>query len=126
MKVLILNFLLFFSMTAFAINEVECYGFNSDGERVDLEIETGWGGSVRDSKLVTYPQNSAPESTFYQVYNSRPQNRRILFTGVNGYRLEIDLFPDAVPRWGRTYNSHFSVAGSSYNGMNCRFPQARP
>lgn len=114
------------SFTALAINEVECYGFNSEGERVDLEIEMGWGGSIRDSRLTTYPQNEAPEFNFYQVYNTRPQNRRMLFTGVNGYRLEVDLFPDTTPRWGRTYNSYFSVSASSYRGVYCRFPQARP
>lgn len=127
MKNLIVVTLVLFSLKTLAFNEVECAGRNTEGQRVDFEIEESWGGSIHDALLVVYSGGTeGPEETRYRLYNTRPQNRRILYTGQDGVRLEVDLFPDRVPQWGRSYRGQLQVPATQVGSVSCRFPQVRP
>lgn len=127
MKLMIALLALLTTFSVFAINEVECEGQNSDSQRVEFDIEMGWGGSIRDARLLVYSTpGNAPDETLYRIYNHRVQNRRWVYSGTDGARLEVDFFPDEAPRWGRRYRGYLTVSSDRIGSLNCRFPQVRP
>ena len=127
MRTWMLGFVLLLPLSSYAINEVECSGRDSSNQRVVFEIEQSWGGSIRDARLLIYSDSTNnPEETVYRIFNMRPQNRRMLYSGTDGVRLEIDIFPDRAPRWGRSYRAQLSASHEHVSGLSCRFPQVRP
>ena len=119
---------LIFSSVAFAgTNEVSCEGFGLSQERVHFDIEQGWGTQVRDAHLYTYENGpTSPTQTDYRVFNDRLQNRRWVYSGNEGVRLEVDVFPDTEPKWNKTYRATLSISSDGLRRLYCRFPQVRP
>lgn len=127
MKRLLALFLALTSLSAFAMNEVDCDGQNSDQNQVRFQIDQGWGSSIRDARLWVYDTpGSEPEETLYRMWNIQGRNNRIIYSGSDGIRLDVELFPDRVPRWGRRYRATLSVRSDRVGILSCRFPQVRP
>lgn len=123
MKLIALVLTLTTSFAALAFNnDVECMAVNSEGQRVDIEVERSFGGSLRDARTIAWgARGTPPVETRYRIYQVRSWSSRLEFIGSDGFRLEVDIFPDRAPRWGRSYWGHF--AGLS--GISCRFPNAQ-
>jgi hypothetical protein len=123
MKVLLVILSMLFSLSSFAfMNDVECDGYTNANERIRVEILRSFGGSVRDA-LVTVggTRGTNPIQTRHMIYSARRFGTRIEFFGDIAFRLEVDIWPDQAPRWGRTYRGVYTNAF----GLNCRFPNAR-
>ena len=122
MKTLFAIFTLCFSLSSFAfINDVECDGYNNDGQRMRVEIERSFGGGMRGARTIVYgARGTNPVETQYRIFQARKFGSRLEYLGDSGFRLEIDLFPDQAPRWGWTYRSRLGM-----NSLNCRFPNAQ-
>lgn len=126
MKVSVLFLLACLSLPAFAfINEVECNGI-ANGKRARLEVETSWGGMSNASVTISNGRGTNPEVIRYMVSNRRNIAGRIQYMGNNGFRLEVDLWPDRVPQWGRQYRGTFYAANMQANFSSCNFPNVRP
>jgi hypothetical protein len=123
MKMLMLVLSLSFSFSAFAFyNDLECDGYSAQGQRALIEVERGFGGSMRDARTIVYgARGTNPVETRYRIYSARRFGSRIEYIGDGGFRLEVDVFPDQSPRWGRTYWAHFQ----GLNGLRCRYPNAQ-
>jgi hypothetical protein len=110
-----------------AFNEFECQFLAQDNKRVFLEVERGFGGSsARNARMsVTNPSSGTVEvrSFFVSARHNRGFNQ-IEFFGAD-FNLQIDLWPDQRPRWGRTYNSDFRSwsldEGRNYFNINCEY-----
>lgn len=124
MKPLVALVVLAVALPALALNEVECSGRNSDGERIDFLIEQGYGDNLRDAHYLVY-QDDGTDDTVYRVATMRGQAGRVIYTGTEGVRLEIELSPDRQPRWGIRYRGQLSVAYSRVGALSCRFAQMR-
>ena len=119
MKILLLVFTL--STFAFAgFNDFECEFNTRSGGSVMVEVEQSFGGGSSRINVIT-------DSDRRDYWVSRRYNRglnEIEFFG-GGIRLEIDLWPDTVPRWGRTYRADFNSwdidNNVSYYNINCRY-----
>lgn len=116
------------SSSAFAfINEVECTVVQ--GSRgVLLEIEQPFpANSVFKQALMTVIENGAEKEFNYSVVSRRSGGmNRLQYTG-GGIRLEVDLWPDTTPRWGRNYRSTLSssdLGNGSISNVDCQFPNA--
>jgi len=123
MKTLLLVLSLSFSFSALAFfNDVECDGNTRGGQRAVIEIERGFGGSMRGARTIVFgARGTNPVETRYRVYSARRFGSRIEFIGDSGFRLEVDVWPDQAPRWGRTYWANFG----NLSGLRCRFPNAQ-
>mgnify|MGYP000873756306 CR=1 FL=1 len=107
------------------VNEVECNG-NLNGSRVDLEVERAWGG-MRPARLIDWGQRGTnSEIENFMVRNVRALAGRLQYNGDKGFFLEVDLWPDRVPAWGRTYRASFMTQDRARGNLFCRFPNARP
>ena len=127
MKFLFALLLSLSSLSALALDEVECAGVNTDSNQIGFSIEQGWSSSIRDARLLVYSSTETdPEETIYRISSVRGRIRRMYHTGPDDIRLELDLFPDRTPRWGRYYNSSLSASYGRIGTLNCRFPQVRP
>jgi hypothetical protein len=123
MKILLL--IMSLSTMAFAsFNDFECEFNARDGEKVRVEIERSFGGSQSKMNVIIGDFNSNQR---FDYWVSRRFNRgfnELEFFGA-GVRLEIDLWPDNVPRWGRTYRADFNSwdidNNLSYYNINCRY-----
>lgn len=121
MLLLVLSLSFSFSALAF-INDVECDGNTIEGERAVIEIERGFGGSMRGARTIVYgARGTNPVETRYRVYSARRFGSRIEYIGDAGFRLAVDVWPDQAPRWGRTYWATFN----DYGGLRCRYPNAQ-
>jgi hypothetical protein len=126
MKTSVLLLLACLSLPAFAfMNEVECSG-NVNGSRARLEVENSWGGFRNATLTLWGARGTNPEVIRYMVSNSRPMAGRIQYMGNLGFRLEVDLWPDRVPQWGRQYRANFSAANMRASFPSCSFPSVRP
>jgi hypothetical protein len=122
MKNVMMIFALTFSLSAFAgFNDVECTGVTRAGARMILEVDRGFGGSMRDARTITYlARGGNPLVTNYRIFQIRKFGSQLQFLGDLGFNLSVDLFPDQHPRWGWTYRSRFGV-----ESLHCRFPNAQ-
>lgn len=126
MKFVILMALSMFSFSAMAfLNEVECEA-TKNGKTVYLEIEQPFpqGSSFRNANMEVMSDEG--DKTFrYNVTYRRFSGgfNSITYTGA-GLRLEVDLWPDSAPRWGRTYRGTISSSDleERYIQAECRYP----
>lgn len=119
--------MLILSLTASAAwNEVECSG-KLEGKVIRLEIEQSFpNGSHFKRAELTISENGANETHRFTVGRRNFGLNRIQYSGA-GLRLEVDLWPDQQPRWGRRYDGTLlsSVLGNKYiRGFRCQFPNA--
>jgi len=119
MKILSLVLSLCFSFSAFAfINEVECTGRTADNRRATIEVERGFGGSMRDARLtIRGERGTNPEITDYNIFQVRRIGSNIEYIGHQGFRLDISVFFGERPRWGETYMANFR----GLRNLRCEF-----
>lgn len=125
MKMLLSCLLVLGALSAHAfVNEVECDG-NRAGSRVDLEVERSFG-SMRPARLIVWGERgSNPTIENFLVRHVRALSGRLQYTGDRGFFLEVDLWPDRLPSWGRTYRANFVTQNQARTSLSCRFPNAR-
>ncbi|MBY0515611.1 MAG: hypothetical protein K2P81_01795 [Bacteriovoracaceae bacterium] len=122
MKKLMMILALTFSLSAVAgFNDVECMGVTRAGARMVLEVDRGFGGSMRDARTITYgARGENPVVNNYRIFQIRKFGSQLEFLGDFGFNLSVNLFPDQQPRWGWTYRSRFGM-----ENLDCRFPNAQ-
>lgn len=128
-KILCLS-LLTLSVSAFAfVPEVECE-LRQPERTILIEIEQPFPNSsiYRHAKVTVVKdgKESVEEST---VTARMPRGfKEINYTGID-LNLNVDLWPDSIPRWGRTYKG--TVYSSTILGnqriydLECRYPFAQ-
>lgn len=111
-----------FAMATF--NDFECDFTTSDGMNVSVEIESQRGAGMRRATIAV--RNNG-EVDYYNYYVNSRYNRafnEIRYFG-GGMDLEIDLWPDAQPRWGRSYRADLRTWDLGNNSSNynilCRY-----
>jgi hypothetical protein len=123
MKALFALLILGFSFSSLAyMSEVECEGVTRAGDRMIVEVERSFGGSLRSARSIVYGERGTnPVETLYRVYQIRKFGPyQLQYLGDVGFRLEVDLFPDQAPRWNWLYRARLGQ-----ETLNCRFPYAR-
>jgi hypothetical protein len=129
MKLFTLFAALIFSISALAyFNEVECQARHADLELL-LEIEQPFpNNAIFRRAIMTITKEGGRRTEYHNVsYRRNPGVNRIQYQGA-GLRLEIDLWPDAFPRWGRSYNARIWSAGPGteyFPFIQCRFPNVQ-
>jgi len=128
MKLILSVLVLFSTFSAFASwNEVECEG-KIDQKIVRVEVEQPFpNGSYFKRASLTITENGAENSFNYTVTSRMTRGFNQIRYTAGGLDLEVDFWPDQVPRWGRTYKG--SLRSSELNnqyirGLTCRFPNA--
>ena len=116
------------SISAFAgFNEIECQG-NSGVANVYLEIEQPFPTNNVFKRMMLAVSSNGTQQNFQYTVSSRRYNgfNTILYQG-GALRLEVDLWPDTNPRWGRSYRAALNSSDLN-NGaaavLNCQFPNA--
>lgn len=126
MKFTLLIAMMIFSLSSFAAwNEVECDG-RAGGKTVRMEVEESFGGSWLRRATLTVAENGA-EQVFDYTVSGRGYLNRVQYSAP-GVTLEVDFWPDQQPRWGRMYRGTLrsrDLADSSFQSLNCRFPNIR-
>jgi len=106
-----MKFLIFISLMstlAFAnFNDFECDFRTQDNKSVSVDIESSFGGSQKRMNLRIDSNNNQEEYSYWVFSRYNRAFNEIEFLG-SGNRLEIDLWPDQAPRWGRRYRANFS------------------
>lgn len=126
MKFTLLIAMMIFSLSSFAAwNEVECEG-RVDGKTVRMDVEQSFpNGSWLKRATLTVIENGA-EQVFDYTVSGRGYFNRVQYSAP-GVNLEVDFWPDQQPRWGRMYRGTLrsrDLAGSSFQTLTCRFPNA--
>lgn len=124
---ILVTLLMSFSTMAY-FNEVECNARN-DGQELYLEVEQPFpSNSVFRRAVMTITKDGGRRTEYHNVSPRRSGGlNRIQYFGP-GLRMEIDLWPDTYPRWGRTYRAQIWSAGPGteyFPFINCSFPNAQ-
>ena len=117
------------SMSTFAsINDIECESvFPNQNLDFQINVERNYNqGPWKNTEVLTFQNGQLIQR---QVYTLSAQNmngfNQIKLWG-QGVDLSIDLWPDAVPRFGRTYSATYrnmnTMNNYSFNNIECRFP----
>lgn len=127
MKIFLSTLIMILSFSSFAAwNEVECAG-KFEGKSLRLEIEQSFPNDSHFKRAeLTVTENGADSHHSYTVSRRTFGFNRFEYSGA-GLRLDVDLWPDQRPRWGRSYEGTLlSVElGNKYiRGLRCRFPNA--
>lgn len=107
------------------INDFECE-FNTDaGQMVELEVERPFGStSMRDATMTVSSNDEFEVFNYYVNTRYTRSFNRLRFSGAN-FDLEVNLWPDQKPQWGRTYRSEFRSwdleDGRNYYNVSCRY-----
>jgi hypothetical protein len=123
MKAFLLSLIVLFSTSAFsAFSEIECSG-SQNGKDVRLIVEEAFpqGSTFRKGDLFIQENGSEQRySHYFTVRQFGPSYQRV-YTDARA-RLEVDLWPDNRPQWGRTYQSTLDARalGRSMK-VRCRF-----
>lgn len=110
-----------------AFSEVECEGHNGV-KSIYVEIEQPFPStSVFRRVLVEVSTPQTRENYYHTVSLNRYGGFSIVNYQGAGFRMQLDLWPDNQPRWGRTYSA--TLVSSNINGglsssLFCRFPNA--
>lgn len=127
MKNIFLNIMvLLISLPGWAsFNEVECDGKSADiNFSIEIEMPFPQGSSSRRGDLIIY--NSENETSHGLTLISRflPSFYKLTYSSSH-LLLEIDIWPDRFPRWGRNYPArvHSSLLPSrNAEWVDCEFP----
>jgi hypothetical protein len=129
MKRLLICALTLFSVSAMAfINEVECE-WRQNENFITADVEMPFPSNATFKRMLVNVQNDNVAETFSYSVTSRRLNgfNEIQYLG-GGVRLVVDLWPDNIPRWGRTYRGTLQtsdIQSSAISGFDCRFPNAQ-
>lgn len=116
------------SISAFAnFNEVECTGKNSD-KNIVVEIEQPFPNDsyFRDVLLKVESENTADEFSYSVTARRNSGFSHIVYQG-GSFFLDLDLWPDNQPRWGRSYRAQLrtqDLGNGSMTTLDCQFPFA--
>ena len=129
MKSLVLTFIMILSSSAFAsFNEVECE-VSTATSSLFLEVEQPFPtSSVFKRATLTSTDTSGVETYFNYTLTTRGSRgfNRLTYSGA-GLNLEVDLWPDQRPQWGRNYRSTLratDIGNNEIQNVNCIFPNA--
>lgn len=128
MKKTLILALFVISLSAFAnFNEIECSG-KFENKTVALEIEQPFPQEsyFRDVLLKVESENSADEFSYTVTARRNGGLNHIIYQG-RGFFMDLDLWPDNRPRWGRTYRAQLrsqDLADGSMATMDCQFLSA--
>lgn len=127
MKLITILSLLISSFSASAAwNEVECRG-KLDGKTIRLNIEQSFPNDTHFKRAELIITESGADDTHILTVGRRSFGfNRLEYFGA-GLRLDVDLWPDQHPRWGRNYDGTLlsSALGNKYiRGFRCQFPNA--
>lgn len=127
MKFILATLIFALTFSAFAMTEVECTG-RQQGTDVRIDIQGRYNqGYFKDATLWT-KTNGTITTTRHSL------NYRAPWGGLNRaeyssakLRVEVDLWPDPAPRWGRTYfgTAWVSALARTPVRLQCRFPFAQ-
>ncbi len=126
MKLVVLLGLLAFSLAATAFTEVECQG-RDQGKDILIVVEGNFpNGSFFKPTRLQIRENGTISNYNYTLTSRGPQGgfNEIRYDGA-GLSLRVDLWPDQLPRWGRTYRGEVfsSVLGNhNLSNFSCRYP----
>lgn len=122
MKILTISlFFLTFGAQA-SLNDFECNFNTIDGARVLVEVERSRLSSKRVEVTVDSEDGIERFQYFTMARFDRARMQLELFGG--GINLDIDMWPDARPRFGRNYRSRFNaydVDNGRYHSIYCRY-----
>ncbi len=107
------------------INDFECEFVTDADKKVEVVIERPFGGStMRDATMSVSSEEDFAVYNYYVSARFRRSFNRLKFSGAN-FDLEVNLWPDQRPRWGRTYRSEFRSwdldEGRNYYNVSCRY-----
>jgi hypothetical protein len=119
MKALLAFALVLFSASSFAWTEVECEKRAEPRLYLQIDEPMPRNSSFRWANVQIENQNF----TYSLNFTQRVGFNRIRYWG-GGMELEVDLWPDQRPMWGRTYRAEFSSSAGSWRKIpvTCRFP----
>lgn len=101
--------LLFAAQSAQAVfNEFECDFSTRDGLRVRLEVQQTYRSSSSTGARMRISGGDGDQNLDFNVTRRMRGARRIEYWGAD-FRLEVDLWPDEVPRRGREYTSRLET-----------------
>lgn len=127
MKSVVLTFILVISSNAFAsFNEVECEVKTATSE-LFLEVEQPFpANSVFKRATLTSTDANGVDTSFNYTLTTRGARgfNTLTYSGA-GLNLEVNLWPDQRPQWGRIYRSTLratEVGNSEIRNVDCTFP----
>ena len=114
----------FFSASTFAmINDFECNFEGQNGENVKVEVERSLGQGFKRVNLSVESENEEDIYDYYTTAQIDNMNRIQYWGG--GMELEIDLWPNRRPQYGRIYRSLFSSLdlnnGHRFYNIYCQY-----
>ena len=126
MKLLLASLLSLFSISAFALTEVECSGRSGQASIV-LAVEEGFPSQSLRRAYVRAESPVGGQVRNFTVMGRGAFGNRVRFEAP-GFDLEVDFWPDMRPQWARTYRGNFSSNEMNipFTMMWCRFPNIRP
>lgn len=113
-----------FSTTAFAsFNDFECNFQGQNGEQIKVEVERSYSPGMKRINLTQTTDQSVDRFTYFTSARIDNMNRIQYWGG--GIDLEIDLWPDHRPQYGRFYRSEFRSMdindGRAFYNIYCQF-----
>lgn len=127
MKALMLILVFCFSVSAMAMTEVECSG-RQDGADVRIDIQGRWNQSYFKTGTIYVKKDGVATTTRHNLNYRAPWGGFSRAEYNDGaVRIEVDLWPDQAPRWGRSYFGTAWIDSVSRFPMNlnCRYPYAQ-
>lgn len=107
-----------------AFNDFECELRTYDQKNVEINVESQFGSGMRTVRMLVSSDNGVDTFNYYVTSRYNRGFNEIEYFG-GGMRLEIDLWPDTAPRWGRSYRAEFSSmdldSNSRYSNILCRY-----
>jgi hypothetical protein len=124
MKALLISLVLMSFTANASINDFECKFQGRQGEQVRVEVERAWGSFGRDMNVSVTHEGAVQEFRYFTNARLDNMRNRIEFFGA-GVDLDIDLWPDQRPRFGRVYRAQFRSfdvnAGAFFNFIQCQY-----
>jgi hypothetical protein len=131
-KLILLTIVSLFSHLSFAyMNDIECESRFTD-QNYDFRINVVRPmspGPWRQTEVQTFLNGHLVRTDFFNLtfFNNQGFNN-LRFWG-QGVDLQIDLWPDRVPQFGRYYSARFSnvsiLSNKPFTSIDCRFPWAK-
>lgn len=126
-----LTFTVFFallsSLSFASFNEVECEG-KFDNKEIYFEVERPFPTTSVFKRAQLTVTEEGTQKVFDYTLTSR---RNVGFNEINyiggGVRLEVNTWPDNIPRWGRDYRGTlraYDIGNDYIRNLTCRFPNA--
>jgi hypothetical protein len=126
MKLLLGLILLIASSVTFAVIEVECQGSDGLGGSFIVSVDGVFSRTTFKPTLLVHRTSSATKTynytlNFFPVSTNAP---RAFYQGA-GLTVDVELWPDLRPQWGKTYYGRVTaeaLGNRTVTGVPCRFP----